>query len=151
MPSTPCVAANASTATRPAAAASQNARGGRSPARATAHAAVAAGSRPTTTLACAEDRCWSASEVKQREADHDADADEREARQVAPGGERLAPDGEQRAGERGGDERPPEPDERRVEVLDRERVAGSENENASTPTKPHRSHATRLRYRVARR
>ena len=58
------MAAKASTASSPAAAASQNARGGRSPARATAHAAVAAGSSPTTTLACAADVCWSASDVK---------------------------------------------------------------------------------------
>ena len=65
-------------------------------------------------------------------------------------GERLAPQASRTPGERGGDERPPEPDERRVEILDRERVAGSENENAEHAQRtPQRRRA--LRYRPARR
>ena len=54
MPFTPWVAAKAITASRPAAAANQNALVGRSPARRTANTAVAAGRRPTTMLACAD-------------------------------------------------------------------------------------------------
>src|SRR3954469_784080 len=64
MPLTPWGAAQTRTAASPATAASQNTGGGRSPARTTAIAAVAAGSSPTITLEGAEERGLSPGGVK---------------------------------------------------------------------------------------
>ena len=59
-PPAPWLTANKMTATAPVAAASQNIRLGRSPARSTAATAVAAGIRAVTTATCADVLAWSA-------------------------------------------------------------------------------------------
>ena len=120
MPSTPCVAANASTAIRPATAASQNACGGPLAGAGDRPRRRRRGQQPDDDARVRGGEVLERERAEEREPDDDADADEREPRQVAAVGQRLAPDREQGAGQHGGDERAAEADERRVEVLDRE-------------------------------
>ena len=72
-----------------------------------------------------------------READHDAQPDEREAGQVAPGRE-LSRDARRagRAASAAATSARPRPTKVASRSSTASRVAGSENENASTPTKP---------------
>ena len=83
---------------------------------------------------------------EEREADHDADAHEREPRQVAPGGQRAR--GGRRAGtaaSTAATSARPRPTNVGSRSSTANRVAGSENENPRTPRKPQSS--DRLRYR----
>ena len=125
---------NASTATRPAPAASQKPREGCSPARSTAKTAVQAGSSAITTAPWEESTWRSASAVEQREADDDAERDDRQRAPLLAARPRRAPGAQQDHREDGADRGAAERDEHRVEVGDREPGGGSENENSATPS-----------------
>jgi hypothetical protein len=68
-----------------------------------------------------------------RKADHHPDADHGEARKVRAVGHSLAPDRQQHRGEHSGHERPPEADDRGVEILDREAGGGEGEREAENP------------------
>ena len=88
-----------------------------------------------------------------RKPDHDPDPDQREPRQVAPAGSGSRRTVSRIAGEHRGDERPPEPDERRVEILDRQpRRRQRERERRARPRTPHaRARRARIASRALRR
>src|SRR3954452_10562881 len=136
IPLTPCVAAKASTASTPAAAAAQNARGGRSSARATAHAAVAAGSTPTTTLVCAELRCLSAIELSSGKPTTTPSPTSAKRGRSARAGTRSRRTASSAAASTAATRARPRPTNVGSRSRTATRVAGSENENPTTPTKP---------------
>ena len=128
---------NATTMSRPARAAAQKSAPGRSPARATAASAVAAGSRATTTAPCWDSLVTSARPVSSGKPTTAPPATSASRRHCAAG-RAAAP------GRRAGRARPAprrRPRARTSRTTDRDpatarRVAGSENENPRTPSSP---------------
>src|SRR3954468_24551336 len=143
-PCAPCVGAKASAAASPAAAASQKARGGRSCARSTATAAVAAGSIPTITLACADERCFSAMLVKIGKPITTPRPTSAKRGRSSRAGRGWRVSLSRAAARTAATSARPSPTNVGSRSLTASRVAGSENENASTPSAPYATAARTL-------
>src|SRR4051794_8372851 len=141
MPSTPCVAAKTSVASRPAPAPSQKTRGGRSWARGTAPAAGHAGGRPMITLVWAGERGLSASELNSGEAITTPTPTIAKRGQSLRGGIASLRMVSNAAASAAATSARPRPTNVGSRSSTASRVAGSEKLNASVPRRPYASAA----------